>query len=204
MAIIVAGSNQLAKESLLGSISALLEARLISVDEPFAASREGGAVRLVMIEHDAPWLDMADRVRAAFGGATKVAVYGGPDDGEQAVAWLLKGYDGYMPKCMSGAAVAHAAELILKGERYVPPVVVSQGRRPPTPKLPSAAAVLSPREGQILLEVATGASNKAIARALSIEEVTVKAHLKAVFRKLGVQSRIEAARFVLGPPPLPR
>ena len=77
--------------------------------------------------------------------------------------------------------------------------------RAPCPPPPSACAAapppvlptLSPRQSEILSLVATGASNKHIARALRVEEVTVKSHVKAIFRKLGVHTRTEAARFVL-------
>jgi two-component system nitrate/nitrite response regulator NarL len=52
---------------------------------------------------------------------------------------------------------------------------------------------LTPRESEILSHVAEGQSNKMIARALSITDGTVKLHVKAILRKLGVHSRVEAA-----------
>jgi DNA-binding NarL/FixJ family response regulator len=54
---------------------------------------------------------------------------------------------------------------------------------------PSAA--LSEREQQVATLVCEGLSNKLIARKLDVVEGTIKAHLHAIYRKLGVQSRIE-------------
>ena len=52
---------------------------------------------------------------------------------------------------------------------------------------------LTPREREILCHVAEGQSNKVIARNLGISDGTVKLHVKAVLRKLGLHSRVEAA-----------
>ena len=52
---------------------------------------------------------------------------------------------------------------------------------------------LSPRELQILREIAHGASNKEIARTLGIAETTVKIHVQRILRKLHLTSRVQAA-----------
>jgi DNA-binding NarL/FixJ family response regulator len=51
---------------------------------------------------------------------------------------------------------------------------------------------LSPRELEVLEQLVKGLSNKVIARNLSIEETTVKLHLRSLFRKLNVNNRTEA------------
>ena len=60
-----------------------------------------------------------------------------------------------------------------------------------TPRLP-----LSEREHQVLEQIAAGASNKEIARALNLSLHTVKRHVANIFNKLGVDSRIQAASFL--------
>ena len=52
---------------------------------------------------------------------------------------------------------------------------------------------LTPREREILCLLADGQSNKLIARNLGISDGTVKLHVKAILRKLGIHSRVEAA-----------
>jgi DNA-binding NarL/FixJ family response regulator len=58
---------------------------------------------------------------------------------------------------------------------------------------------LSGRERQVLQGAVLGRTNAEIAQALFLAESTVKSHLSAVFRKLGVHSRGEAAALVLDP-----
>ena len=55
---------------------------------------------------------------------------------------------------------------------------------------------LTPREAEILRLVAVGLKNKEIGRRLCISEMTVKTHLRGVFRKFGVKSRTQAAILV--------
>lgn len=62
---------------------------------------------------------------------------------------------------------------------------------------PAAFATLTRRERDVLDLVADGQSNKQIARVLDLQEVTVKAHLRQVFRKLDVANRTQAATMVL-------
>jgi two-component system, NarL family, nitrate/nitrite response regulator NarL len=60
-------------------------------------------------------------------------------------------------------------------------------------EVPAAIASLSPREREVLLGIAHGASNKEIARQHGIAETTVKIHVQHVLRKLNVSSRVHAA-----------
>jgi len=71
---------------------------------------------------------------------------------------------------------------------------VTQTRRSVVGRLP----YLTQREQQIAALVANGASNKLIARQLSITERTVKAHLTEIFRKLGVADRLKLALLLVG------
>jgi two-component system, NarL family, nitrate/nitrite response regulator NarL len=61
------------------------------------------------------------------------------------------------------------------------------------PARPDKAPPLSPREREILICLAEGRSNKAIARLCDITESTVKVHLKAILRKINAHNRTQAA-----------
>jgi LuxR family transcriptional regulator, maltose regulon positive regulatory protein len=63
---------------------------------------------------------------------------------------------------------------------------------------PTSSDILSARELEILNHVARGLSNKEIGRSLKLAPETVKWHLKNIFEKLNVSSRIEAVQSVLG------
>lgn len=62
-----------------------------------------------------------------------------------------------------------------------------------TRQAPGGGDALSPREAEVLRMVADGHANKSIALRLGISEKTVKNHLSAVFQKLGVTDRTQAA-----------
>jgi DNA-binding NarL/FixJ family response regulator len=70
----------------------------------------------------------------------------------------------------------------------------------PGPKLSGAAALpvrLSSREREVLQHIATGHSNKGVARVLALSPHTVKRHVANILDKLGVQSRGQAAAWWL-------
>jgi DNA-binding NarL/FixJ family response regulator len=76
------------------------------------------------------------------------------------------------------------------------PFAVWGAETPPVAATPAAGVpALSEREAAVLEAVARGLSNREIGRKLWISEQTVKFHLRNVYRKLGITSRTEAARY---------
>jgi DNA-binding NarL/FixJ family response regulator len=61
----------------------------------------------------------------------------------------------------------------------------------------SRAEALTPRENEVLAQIAEGRSNREIARLLGLSEKTVKAHVSSVLAKLGVQDRTQAAVYAV-------
>lgn len=119
-----------------------------------------------------------------------------PDD----VAGAIEaGARGYVVKSSRPRVLYHVLPLVLAGEIYVPPVVLGGERdivaERRTGDRDAAGMVdrLTPRERDVLGHLAAGLSNKEIAQALDIDEGTVKAHLKALLRKLDVANRTQAA-----------
>lgn len=73
-----------------------------------------------------------------------------------------------------------------------------------TSTAPSAWALLSAREAQVARAVSAGRSNKEVADKMFISERTVKAHLSAIFEKLGVRDRLQLVlRLSASPEPAP-
>nr|WP_296748415.1 response regulator [Thioalkalivibrio sp.] len=112
---------------------------------------------------------------------------------------LRNGAQGYLLKEMEPSDLVDALEEIIEGKTVVAPhlaqllVRVVQGQPEPAPDQAGPFDALTPREGEILSLLAEGQSNKVIARNLGISDGTVKLHVKAILRKLGVHSRVEAA-----------
>lgn len=114
---------------------------------------------------------------------------------------LRAGAQGYLLKDMEPDALVVALRDIVAGKTVVAPELaavlaraVQGGETASEEEDPGDPfARLTPRETEILSLLAEGQSNKAIARNLGISDGTVKLHVKAILRKLGVHSRVEAA-----------
>jgi DNA-binding NarL/FixJ family response regulator len=110
---------------------------------------------------------------------------------------LALGAVGYIPKSTPAAVMTDALRLVLGGGVYVPPLMLQEvqadaAHAPQQPPAPSGEH-LTERQVDVLIQLALGKSNKSIARELDLSEKTVKAHITAVFRALGVVNRTQAA-----------
>ncbi len=112
---------------------------------------------------------------------------------EQDLATALRaGACGYLLKTTDAEVLVEAIERAARGESTVSPEMTGKlvsAMQRPAPEPPK----LSPREQQILAQIAKGASNKEIARTLTIAETTVKIHVQHILRKLQLVSRVQAA-----------
>ncbi|HUE46346.1 MAG TPA: response regulator transcription factor [Aestuariivirgaceae bacterium] len=117
---------------------------------------------------------------------------------------LDAGAHGYVPKGMGVEDLTHALQAILEGTIYVPPLLAqvspedhdgsgSQFSGIERRVAPDVLARLTPRQRDVLELLVKGHSNKEIARTLDLGEGTVKIHLAALFRNLGVRNRATAA-----------
>ena len=112
---------------------------------------------------------------------------------------LRNGAQGYLLKDIEPDDLVKSLADVLNGKTVVAPEltpvlakVVQHGNNPTLNK-PPPFSELTPREYEILCHLAEGQSNKVIAKNLGISDGTVKLHVKAILRKLGVHSRVEAA-----------
>jgi DNA-binding NarL/FixJ family response regulator len=122
------------------------------------------------------------------------------DDAKYARAALAAGAAGYMLKDSSPTDLAQAIRVAVSGGGNVLSSRVIQNLfddlQPKAPP-PAQPANLTHRELEILELLVDGQSNKDIANRLYLSEKTVKAHLAAVFRKLNVTNRTQAAMLAL-------
>ena len=90
--------------------------------------------------------------------------------------------------------IHHSVSSALEGKPSIPVSVRAAIER--MPKYPSepSLTVLSKRQREVLKMIQAGLSNQAIATVLHINELTVKAHLRAIFRVLGASNRVECVR----------
>jgi two-component system nitrate/nitrite response regulator NarL len=115
---------------------------------------------------------------------------------------LLEGVDGCLLKSISADALPQSLRLVLLGEKVFPTdlaqlLATAQTRAGGKGVKISHANGLSDREVEILGWLVNGAQNKRIAQALNISDSTVKVHIKAILRKIGVKNRTQAAIWAL-------
>lgn len=110
---------------------------------------------------------------------------------------LEHGAAGYIPKSSSVKIMLSALDLVFSGGVYVPPTVLRDGgeteARPVPPADPALEQLLTQRQREVLERLREGKSNKQIAHELGLSEGTVKIHMTAIFKSLGVRNRTQAA-----------
>jgi DNA-binding NarL/FixJ family response regulator len=121
---------------------------------------------------------------------------------QQVLQAIKNGAKGYLLKSASSQEVAQAIRAVHNGGMLIEPdmtgAIVREFRRLSHANAAGQSVdALSEKDVEILRYVATGMSNKEIAGQLSYSEKTVKNYLSAIFQKLGIRDRTQAAIFAL-------
>ena len=134
-------------------------------------------------------IETTRRLRAQHPGVQVLAVT--TFDAEADIVGALEaGATGYVLKDSPTEALLAAVQEAAAGRSVLSPEV--QQRL--VARMTSPGTALSPREAEILEALATGATNREVAKRLFISESTVKTHLVHLYEKLGVDSRTAALR----------
>jgi two-component system nitrate/nitrite response regulator NarL len=145
-------------------------------------------------------IDALPGLREAIPGVKVLMLTVSEDERDLARA-LTAGAAGYLLKTAEADWLVGAILRVVEGESVVSPEMtgklVAALRSSAAPAVRGPVDALSPREREILRELARGGSNKEIARALDIAETTVKVHVQSILRKLELPSRVHAALFAV-------
>lgn len=123
-----------------------------------------------------------------------VVVVSASDDHTTINRAMGHGASGYIPKSLSADALHTAIKTVADGEQWLPPHIADQ-LSPITIEEKSLAAkisALTPQQYRVLCYIREGWLNKQIGYEIGVTEATVKAHITAIFRKLGVSNRTQA------------
>lgn len=109
------------------------------------------------------------------------------------------GVDGYIMKDSESSELKKAINLVMEGENYIQPSLIPalNSRLVNRDNDKDKIDDLTKRELEVLIEVASGMSNKEIATNLNISERTVKNHISNIFKKIDVSDRTQAAVFAI-------
>jgi DNA-binding NarL/FixJ family response regulator len=183
--------------------------------EALLAENDFDLVLLDLQLGDADGFDLLVEFRSGYP-ALPVVVVSASDRASDVIRSIDLGAMGFVPKRSTNEMLFEALHMVMSGGIYVPPMSIGteppgQGRRrtdaPASPlnvvnqeatdsgfqTQPSLASLgLTPRQTDVLALLLKGNPNKLIARELGLSVETVKDHVAAVLRALGVSSRTQA------------
>lgn len=165
------------------------------LDDALVRIEQAPAPSVIFLDLDLPDVEGIDgllRLRAAT--LVPVVVVSSMAEERVITACFAAGAQGFVPKHSGREAFRAAFQAIAAGERslpegYTPP---EEGEATTSAETFARLALLTRQQARILELICQGMLNKQIAYDLSIAETTVKAHVTAIMRKLGVQSRTQA------------
>jgi two-component system NarL family response regulator len=126
------------------------------------------------------------------------------DQEEYLIEFIRAGASAYILKDVSPDQLIHTIREVAGGESFIPPKLITKvfkelNRLADSPLVTKRGdgETLTHREIEVLKLLASGETNKTIARALYISEKTVKNHLYRIFQKIDVEDRTQAALYAL-------
>ena len=155
---------------------------------------------VVLMDVRMPGLDgiSATRELLALSPSVRVVILTTFEEDEYVFGGLRAGASGFLLKRTRPEELIEAVHTIAAGESLLSPSVtrrvIDRMASQVGPELGAARGLdeLTPREREVLELIARGLSNGEIAETLTVEETTVKTHVKRILRKLGLRDRVQA------------
>lgn len=196
--VLIADDHPLFRSALRGTLRSMLPGAQVFEADSFAALKaavQAQDLDLVLLDLDMPgtqgfssllWL------RGEYQTLPIVIVSGQAQPAVMRRA-LDFGASGFIPKSVDPSVMVSAVQAILEGNVWAPPeatqAIVPSAEQDRARRIAS----LTPQQFRVLMMVAEGLLNKQIAAAIGVTEATVKVHVAAIMRKLGLFRRTQVA-----------
>jgi len=198
MKILVVDDHVLIREALRGLFRELRPEAIVleaaDAARAVALLAEQPDIALILLDLSLPdrdGLGLLAELRARHP-AISVVVLSGFADRANVMRALDHGALGFIPKSAGREVMMSALSLVFSGGVYIPPEILASKSPTAKPQLPASDLGLTGRQGDVLALMMQGKSNKAICRRLDLAEATVKNHVTAILKALGVSNRTEA------------
>lgn len=203
--ILIADDHPLFREAISSVIAATFNGcetlETESLDEVLAYAAREADLDLILLDLNMPGMQGLNGLIALRNSypTIPVVIVSAEEDKKIVLQALTCGAVGFITKSSPRTEMAQALQQIMAGNAYLPSDVIrgqtcSTAQQPATDEQidPAVLDSLTRKQLLVLERMAKGESNKQIAWNLNIAETTVKAHVSAVLRKLGVHNRIQA------------
>jgi DNA-binding NarL/FixJ family response regulator len=194
MKVLIADDHAIFRQGLRAVLGSLSENLVIDEAADLATALKCAADQppdLILLDLRMPGMDGFSGIsvfRRRIPLAPIVVLTASEDSGDVFQA-LAAGASGYLTKSASASVILDALRLVLVGGIYVPRDLVAVAEMTVQPR--TEAPRLTERQHEVLNLIAEGYANKEIAYRLGTSEGTVKAHVTAIMRQLGVRNRVQ-------------
>jgi DNA-binding NarL/FixJ family response regulator len=204
--ILIADDHPLFREAISSVIaSGFVGSEIIETDDLDKAldiTRENDDFDLILLDLNMPGMHGLNGLITLRNEAPTipVVIVSAEEDKQVVLQAITYGAVGFITKSSPRQQMTDAIQQILNGNVYLPSDIIRTGkesshrrsRREDNPISPELLNSLTRRQLLVLERMSKGESNKQVAYNLNIAETTVKAHVSAILRKLGVHNRVQA------------